>query len=309
MIDIRIVFMGTPAFAVPSLEILLAHGYPVVAVVTATDKPQGRGHQIVPSPIKLVAQAHKIPILQPSNLKDPAFLETLDSYQANLYVVVAFRMLPKIVWGKPALGTINLHASCLPQYRGAAPINWAIIQGEQATGVTTFFIEETIDTGLILLQEQEPIYETDTAGTLSERLQHKGANLLLKSVQGITSGTCMPSIQPALPEEALKKAPKIYTQDCQINWDRPTAEVYNFIRGLSPYPGAWTILNGTHMKILLAYPISLPGHPVGSICSDGKSYVYMATQDGAISIQQIQPAGKKAMDIQSYLRGHKLLNV
>ncbi len=306
MTDIRIIFMGTPAFAVPSLEILLAHGYSVVAVVTAPDKPQGRGHQIVPSPIKLAAQAHNIPVLQPSNLKDPGFLEVIDSYGANLYVVVAFRMLPKVVWSKPALGTINLHASCLPQYRGAAPINWAIIQGEQTTGVTTFFIEETIDTGLILLQEQEPIYELDTAETLASRLQYKGASLLLKSVQAIESGKYETTIQPSIPGGELKKAPKMYTEDCQINWGQPTTAVHNFIRGLSPYPGAWTILNQVHTKILVAYPISLANYAPGAICSDNKHFLHIATQDGAINIQQLQPAGKKSMDIQSFLRGHKL---
>jgi methionyl-tRNA formyltransferase len=307
MTDLRIVFMGTPEFAIPSLNILLDHGYPVVAVVTAPDKPQGRGHQIIPSPVKLTAQQHNIPVLQPSNLKNIEFLATLDSYQANLYVVVAFRMLPKEVWTKPALGTINVHASCLPQYRGAAPINWAIIQGEQITGVTTFFIDEKLDTGYVLLQEQEPIYEVDTAGTLTQRLKYKGANLLLKSIQTLASGEYMPIPQSTLPTGILKAAPKIHTEDCQINWDQSTDAVYNFIRGLSPHPGAWSILNGIQIKILLAYPMALANYTPGSICSDGKNYLYVATQDGAISIEQLQPAGKKPMDIQSFLRGHKLL--
>lgn len=308
MTNLRIVFMGTPTFAVPCLDILVTHGYPVVAVVTAPDKPQGRGHKIVPSPIKLAAQKYNIPVLQPTNLKSTDFLEELDSCQANLYVVVAFRMLPKVVWSKPTLGSINLHASCLPKYRGAAPINWAIIQGEQTTGVTTFFIEESLDTGNILFQEEEPIYELDTVGTLAERLQYKGANLLLKTVQAISSGQYATISQSSLPEEALTKAPKIYREDCQINWQQSSNQVYNFIRGLSPYPGAWTILNGMHIKILLAHPIPLPTHPVGSICSDSKDYLYIATQDGAMSVEQIQPAGKKVMDIQAFLRGYKVLS-
>jgi len=300
MSDVRIIFMGTPEFAVPSLDALVAYGCPIVAVVTAPDKPQGRGHKILPSPIKVAAEQYGIPVLQPTNLQSPSFLEILDSYEANLYVVVAFRMLPKLVWNKPSLGTINLHASLLPQYRGAAPINWAIMQGELITGLTTFFIEETIDTGHILLQDKEPIYEMDTAGTLSERLKYRGANLLLETVQAIASNNCKAVPQPTV---VLHKAPKIYTEDCQINWHQSTAKVFNFIRGLSPYPGAWTVLNNIHTKILLAHPLPIPTCSPGELCSDNKNYLYIGTQDGAISVEQLQPAGKKLMDIQSFLRG------
>jgi methionyl-tRNA formyltransferase len=299
--------MGTPEFAVPSLNALLTR-YPVVAVVTAPDKPQGRNCKVMPSPIKVVAEQHKIPVLQPANLRNHSFLETLDSYQANLYVVVAFRMLPEIVWNKPALGTINLHASLLPQYRGAAPINWSIMHGELTTGLTTFFIEETIDTGHILLQEQEPIYTMDTVGTLSERLKYKGAHLLLETVQAIASNNYTAIAQPTLPNGALNKAPKIFTEDCQINWHQPTEKVFNFIRGLSPYPGAWTILNNIHTKVLLAHPIPIPICCPGQVYSDSKNYLYMGTDDGAISVEQLQPAGKKLMDIQSFLRGHKIFS-
>ncbi len=302
----RIIFMGTPTFAIPSLRILLEQGYQIAAVVTAPDKPQGRGYTILPSPIKVFAQQQGIPVLQPTNLQSDSFIEALDSYQADLYVVVAFRMLPKVVWSKPFLGTINLHASLLSQYRGAAPINWAVIQGETMTGVTTFFIEEAIDTGHILLQDQAPIYTVDTAGTLSERLQCKGARLLLKTVEAIEEGRAMPTAQLASPDDLLKKAPKLYTKDCQINWHQPTAVVYNFIRGLSPYPGAWTLLNGIHTKILTVYPIPLRLAEPGALYSDGKSYLYLGTNDGAIAIDELQPAGKKVLEIQTFLRGCRL---
>jgi methionyl-tRNA formyltransferase len=300
--------MGTPTFAIPSLRILLEQGYPIAAVVTAPDKPQGRGHTILPSPIKLFAQQQGIPVLQPTHLQSDSFIAELDRYQAHLYVVVAFRMLPKVVWNKPVLGTINLHASLLPQYRGAAPINWAVIQGETMTGVTTFFIEEAIDTGLILLQDHEPIYTVDTAGTLSERLQYKGARLLLKTVQAIEEGRAIPTAQLVSPADLLKKAPKIYTNDCQINWDQPTEVVYNFIRGLSPYPGAWTHLNNVTTKILSAYPIPLRLAEPGALYSDGKNYLYVGTNDGAIAIEELQPAGKKGLEVQAFLRGCRLFS-
>jgi methionyl-tRNA formyltransferase len=249
MTPLRIIFMGTPEFAVPCLEILVEQKFNVVAVITAPDKPQGRGQKLVPSPVKEAALKHNLPILQPSNLKSPAFIEELKSYQANLQIVVAFRMLPEVVWAMPKLGTFNLHASLLPQYRGAAPINWAIINGETETGVTTFFLKHEIDTGSIIFQEKEPIHESDTIGTLYERLMHKGAKLVLKTAKAIEVGD-----YPSLPQntsEEIKHAPKIYKETCEINWNQSAKKVVDFVRGLSPYPGAWTVFNGKTYKIFL----------------------------------------------------------
>ncbi|MEM7055910.1 MAG: methionyl-tRNA formyltransferase [Bacteroidota bacterium] len=306
MPKLRLVFMGTPDFAIPSLEILLNYGYDVAAVVTAPDKPQGRGKSIKPSPIKLAAAAHNLPILEPNNLKSLDFLTTLRSYQASLQVVVAFRVLPQVVWSMPILGTLNLHASLLPQYRGAAPINWAIIHGERETGVTTFFIEEAIDTGHILLQAKEPIDKHDTAGTLYERLKHRGAQLVLKTVQAIEQGTYTTHPQPSIPANLLKKAPKIYRQDCQINWRQGATSIRNFIRGLSPRPGAWTILDGKETKILKTSQVAVTDLGPGVLRSDGQHYLYVGTQREAIAIEQLQPAGKKLMDIQAFLRGYQI---
>ncbi len=307
MPHLRIIFMGTPAFAVPSLKILLEQGYDIAAVITAPDSPQGRGQKMTASPIKQLAEAYPIPVLQPEDLKDPHFLADLRSYQANLQVVVAFRMLPQAIWAMPSLGTINLHASLLPQYRGAAPINWAIIHGEQETGLTTFFIEASMDTGNILFQEKAPIYPSDTVGTLSERLQNQGAALVLKTVQAIEQGTAVASKQPSLPAELLRKAPKIHRADCQINWNQPTTSIINFIRGLSPNPGAWTLLKGNNLKILAASPVLKSDLKPGAILSDGKHYLHIGTQEGAIAVEILQVAGKKAMDMATFLRGHQNL--
>jgi methionyl-tRNA formyltransferase len=306
--DIRIVFMGTPEFAVPSLEILLANNYEVAAVVTAPDKPQGRGRRVMPSPIKVLANAHNIPVLQPTSLKAPSFLETLKSYQATIQVVVAFRMLPHVVWAMPALGTFNLHASLLPQYRGAAPINWAIINGEQETGVTTFFLEQAMDTGHILFQEKEPIYPYDTAGTLYKRLQYQGAQLVLKTTQAIAQKNYTERPQAPTQESLHKKAPKIYKEDCQISWGQDSEIILNFIRGLSPYPAAWTILNGKTYKILSAEKeeIALPRLDPGEVYSDGKHHVHVGTKNANLAIKSLQLAGKKPMDVEAFLRGHKV---
>lgn len=306
MSKLRIIFMGTPDFAIPSLQLLIEQGYQIAAVVTAPDKPQGRGRTILASPIKLFAQQQGIPVLQPTNLQSPDFIEALDKYEAHLYVVVAFRMLPRVVWSKPVLGTINLHASLLPQYRGAAPINWAVIQGETKTGVTTFFIEESIDTGCILFQDQEPIYPVDTAATLAKRLKYKGAILLLKTVQALEAGRALPTPQQVTAADVCKKAPKIYTKDCQINWYQSTEVVYNFIRGLSTYPGAWTLLNQVSTKILTAYPLPLQLVEPGALYSDGKSYLYIGTTDGMMAIEELQPAGKKVLKAPDFLRGCRL---
>ena len=308
MPSVRLVFMGTPEFAVPSLEILLANNYEVAAVVTAPDKPQGRGQSVMPSPVKVAARAHNIPGLQPTNLKAPSFLATLQSYQPNVQVVVAFRMLPQVVWALPALGTLNLHASLLPQYRGAAPIHWAIINGEQETGVTTFFLAQAMDTGPILFQEKEPIYAQDTAGTLYERLQHKGAQLVLQTVQAIEEGSYTATPQAPTPATLRKKAPKIYKEDCRINWAQETAAILNFIRGLAPYPAAWTILHGATYKIWAAEKAKevLPRLGPGEVYSDGKHYVCVGTQSDPVAIKVLQLAGKKPMEVRAFLRGHKI---
>ncbi|MEM9417214.1 MAG: methionyl-tRNA formyltransferase [Bacteroidota bacterium] len=307
MPNVRLVFMGTPEFAVPSLEMLLTHHYDVAAVVTAPDKPQGRGKKVLPSPVKVAALAHHLPVLQPTNLKDPSFLATLQSYQADLQVVVAFRMLPQVVWAMPELGTFNLHASLLPAYRGAAPINWAIINGEQETGVTTFFLEQAMDTGHILFQEKEPIFGQFTAGTWYKRLQHNGAHLVLKTVQAIEEGSYTATPQAPAPESLSKKAPKIHKEDCRINWAQKAISILNFIRGLSPYPAAWTILNGKTYKILSAEKAQekLPLLSPGEVYTD-KHAVWVGTQDYSIAIKVLQLAGKKPMAVQEFLRGHQI---
>ena len=308
MSSLRLIFMGTPEFAIPSLKLLLAQGYEIAAVVTAPDRPRGRGQKVTPSPVKVVAQSHGLPVLQPANLEEPSFIEALQGYQADLQVVVAFRMLPRVVWAMPRLGTFNLHAALLPQYRGAAPIHWAIINGEQETGVTTFFIDDKMDTGHLLLQEKEPIHPKDTAGTLYERLQHKGAQLVVKTVQAIAQGDYTPIPQVPTPRSLQKKAPKIYKADCEIDWDQAAPDVVNFIRGLSPYPAAWAVLRDRTYKILQAAqaPPMQQGLLPGEIYSDGKHYVYVGTQSNPIAIQRLQLAGSKPMDMLTFLQGRQV---
>ncbi len=298
--------MGTPEFAVPSLEILVQHGFPVVAVITAPDKPSGRGLQLTPSPVKEIALKYNIPVLQPTNLKSPEFTKELKSYGATLQIVVAFRMLPEAVWNMPEIGTFNLHASLLPQYRGAAPINWAIINGETETGLTTFFLKHEIDTGNIIYQEKEPIYEQDTAGSLYERLRQKGALLVLQTVKAIESGT-YPQIPQQL-SEPIKTAPKIYKETCEINWSQPAKKVYDFVRGLSPYPTAWTMLQDKFYKIYAIKAISLENSTAlpGTIDTDNKEYIRIKTQDGWVAIEELQQEGKKKMKTADFLRGNKL---
>jgi methionyl-tRNA formyltransferase len=298
--------MGTPEFAVPSLEILVEHKFNVVAVITAPDKPQGRGQKLTSSPVKECALKYNIPVLQPTNLKSPEFLEELKSYAANLQVVVAFRMLPEAVWAMPALGTFNLHASLLPQYRGAAPINWAIINGETETGVTTFFLKHEIDTGSIIFQEKETIHDDDTVGTVYERLMHKGAQLVLKTVKAIEAGNYPSQPQPDTIE--IKHAPKIFKETCQINWNQSTKNIINFIRGLNPYPTAWTIINGKVFKIFNVRSIDSSDHNPESdnYITDNKTYLYFKTADGWVSITELQPEGKRRMNIDEFFRGNKL---
>ena len=305
MNDLRIIFMGTPEFAVPSLEILIENKFTVVAVITAPDKPQGRGQKLSYSPVKECALKHNVPVLQPINLKSPEFQEELRSYNANLQVVVAFRMLPEVVWAMPTLGTFNLHASLLPQYRGAAPINWAIMNGEKETGATTFFLKHEIDTGSIIFQEKEIISETDNVGSLYERLMHKGSKLVLKTVRAIEQGE-YPSIPQVLHGEP-KHAPKIFKETCQINWDQPTETIRNFVRGLSPYPAAWTILNEKSFKVYTCKNVGSNREAiVGSIDTDNKSYLHVKSSDGWISIEELQPEGKKRMMIADFFRGNRV---
>ncbi len=308
MNQLRIIFMGTPEFAVPSLEILVENKFNVVAVITAPDKPQGRGLKMIPSPVKECALKYNLPVLQPTNLKSPEFIEELKSYQGNLQVVVAFRMLPEVVWSMPALGTFNLHASLLPQYRGAAPINWAIINGEKETGATTFFLKHEIDTGSIIFQEKEPILDTDNVGVLYDRLMNKGAQLVLKTVRAIEAGDYPSVVQQSNVE--IKHAPKIFKETCEINFNQSSEFVRNFVRGLSPYPGAWSNLNGKVFKILkcqvLLSTVDSRQSIVGDVRSDDKTYLYVRASDGWISIEELQPEGKKKMNIQEFLRGNKI---
>lgn len=304
MTDLRIVFMGTPEFAVASLEAIVEAGYNVVAVVTAPDKPQGRGQKIEMSPVKVCALKHNLNVLQPTNLKSAEFIETLRSLNANLQIVVAFRMLPEVVWSMPKLGTFNLHASLLPQYRGAAPIHWAVINGERETGVTTFFLKHEIDTGSIIYQDREPIAEDDTVGSLYDRLMTKGASLVLRTVKAIEAESA-----PALPQQesgTLKHAPKLFRENCEIKWDRPAGDLRNFIRGLNPFPTAWTVLRGKSYKILQATVVPGGNGEPGTIDTDERTYLRVRATDGWVSIEELQPEGKRKMNVPDFFRGNKL---
>lgn len=302
----KIVFMGTPDFAVASLKALVEAGHHVAAVVTVPDKPSGRGLKLTPSPVKVYAESQRIPLLQPEKLRNPVFLSELRAIDADLFVVVAFRMLPEIVWSMPRLGTFNLHASLLPQYRGAAPINWAVINGETETGVTTFFIEKEIDTGKIIFQAKEPIHPEDCAGDVYARLMEKGAQLVVQTVDAIASGDYPQEVQPHSTE--LKAAPKLFREDGEIDWKKTTTEIHNLIRGLSPYPAAWTTLNQQGLKIYRSEPVTpdLDGYEAGNYASDGKNYLYFKTGDGWLSVTDVQLEGKRRMSIQELLRGYRL---
>jgi methionyl-tRNA formyltransferase len=307
MEELRIIFMGTPEFAVPSLEILISHGKNVVAVITAPDKPQGRGQKVTYSDVKACALRHGLPVLQPTNLKSPEFLQQLKDFNANLQIVVAFRMLPEVVWSMPKFGTFNLHASLLPQYRGAAPINWAIINGEKETGVTTFFLKHEIDTGSIIFQEKEPISYNDNVGRVYQRLMEKGAGLVLKTVEAIADAN-YPSV-PQPQHDELRHAPKIFKETCEINWNQSSESVRNFIRGLSPYPGAWTTIGGKTFKIYAAEANPAPGNSsstVGEYSTDNESHLHFTTADGYIAVTELQPEGKKRMSVKDFFRGNKL---
>ncbi|MBW8685054.1 methionyl-tRNA formyltransferase [Chitinophaga rhizophila] len=305
--NLRIIFMGTPDFAVASLDILVQNGYNVVAVITAPDKPAGRGLQLQQSAVKQYALSKNLPVLQPEKLKNPVFLEELSALKADLQVVVAFRMLPEVVWNMPPLGTINVHASLLPNYRGAAPINWAIINGEKESGVTTFKLQHEIDTGDILFNQSVAIRDDETAGELHDDLMVTGATLLLKTVAALAAGTARETPQAQIKAEDIKHAPKIFKEDCQIKWDQPVENVYNLVRGLSPYPTAWTLLNGKSIKIFKATrEHATPSVAPGEFISDNKTYLKIAATDGYLSLTEMQMEGKKRMDVEAFLRGNKL---
>ncbi|RLJ72904.1 methionyl-tRNA formyltransferase [Pedobacter alluvionis] len=297
--------MGTPDFAVASLDALVQASFDVVAVVTAPDKPAGRGQKLNESAVKKYAVEKGIPVLQPEKLKNPEFIAELRSYQADLQVVVAFRMLPEVVWNMPPKGTINLHGSLLPQYRGAAPINHAIINGEKESGVTTFFLTHEIDTGNIILSDSTAIADDETAGDLHDKLMYIGANLLVKTLKAIEAGEVNEQPQPQSGE--LKHAPKIFKDDCKIDWNNQAHTVYNLIRGLSPYPTAFTFLNDKTLKVFKAeIEDKEPGIVAGGFLTDGKTYLKFAAKDGFIKLLDIQYEGKKRMLIEDFLRGMRL---
>lgn len=305
---LRIVFMGTPDFAVGSLEKILEAGFKVVGVVTAPDRPAGRGRKVREPSVKQFAVQHKLKVLQPTNLKDEAFLEELKKLDANLQVVVAFRMLPKVVWQMPKHGTFNLHASLLPQYRGAAPINWAIINGETETGVTTFFIDEKIDTGSIILQKTEKILPDDNAGTLHDRLMELGAGLVVETCRQIEDGTVTRHAQDE--DMELKPAPKIHKDTCQIDWSAEMGDIYNHIRGLSPYPGAWTqLVNAGKTETMKIFKTrteqSEHNYPVGKLLV-GKKILKVAVKEGFVSLLELQLPGKRRMQVNEVLNGINL---
>uniref|UniRef100_UPI0040479D5B methionyl-tRNA formyltransferase n=1 Tax=Algoriphagus sp. TaxID=1872435 RepID=UPI0040479D5B len=303
--SLRIIFMGTPEFAVPALEKLVAAGWNVTAVITAPDKPQGRGQKLVGSPVKEAAERLDIPVLQPTNLKDPGFQQELKELAADLQIVVAFRMLPEAVWNMPPLGTFNLHASLLPNFRGAAPINWVLIQGEKVTGVTTFFLQHEIDTGNILFQEKVTILPEDNLGSLYEKLMNLGANLVVQTVVAIANKDIH-----QLPQDealAIHSAPKIFKETGKIDWITSATSIHNLIRGLSPYPGAWTELQGKSCKIFASTHLEgkLSGKAPGEWTSDFKTYLHFQCGQGILVVQELQLEGKKRMKVDELLRGWK----
>jgi methionyl-tRNA formyltransferase len=304
--DMRIVYMGTPEFAVPALKALSEEGWNVVAVVTAPDKPKGRGQQLGFSPVKEAALELGISVLQPSNLKAQDFIDELRSLNADIQVVVAFRMLPEIVWNMPPKGTFNLHASLLPNYRGAAPINWAIINGEKETGITTFFLKHEIDTGNLIFQEKEPIHPEDNLGTLYQRMMDKGARLVVKTIEAIAEDNVI--VRPQDESLAIHHAPKIFKETCKIDWSQSAESIHNLIRGLSPYPTAWTMLNDKTCKIYLSKfkDQNLNNRETGQYHTDGKTFLHFQTGKGTLEILELQLEGKKRMEIGEFLRGNKL---
>ena len=300
----RIICMGTPEFSIPTFEALREAGHDIVAVVTMPDKPAGRGKKLRPSPVKVYAEEHGVEILQPVKLRDPEFVARLNELKPDLAVVVAFRMLPEMVWSVPTIGTINLHAALLPDYRGAAPINWAIINGETKTGVTTFFIDDKIDTGEIILQEETSISDDETVGMLHDKLMFLGADLVLKTVDLIKTGNVTTTKQPPLEE---KSAPKLYPENCKIDWSDSLDHIYNKIRGLNPFPAAWSIIKNDDDEILVKiYAVKKERekhqHPIGKIIATKKE-IKVAVKNGCIRIDEIKLASKKKMDARSLLNG------
>lgn len=308
--DLRIVYMGTPDFAVEPLSKLVEGGYNIVGVITMPDKPIGRHqNELSASPVKKYAVEHGLRVLQPAKLKDPEFVEELRSLQADLQIVVAFRMLPEVVWNMPRYGTFNLHAALLPQYRGAAPINWAIINGDTETGITTFFLDHNIDTGSVIQRVPVPILDTDNVEDVHDKLMHLGSDLVVETVDNILAGTVTPIPQSELQtDEPLRPAPKIFKETCRIDWTQGVKRTYDFVRGLSPYPAAWTELtyNGK-TSVLKVYTTSKEfcevSEPIGTIVTDGKTYLKVAQADGYQHLLTIQLAGKKRMQTADFLRG------
>ena len=315
--SLRIVFMGTPEFAVASLDALVKAGCNIVGVITAPDKPGGRGLQLQQSAVKKYAVEHNLKVLQPEKLKNQEFLDELQSLNADLQIVVAFRMLPEVVWNMPRMGSVNLHGSLLPQYRGAAPINWAVINGEKETGVTTFKLKHEIDTGDILLQEIFPIDENETAGEVHDRMKDVGAKVLVETVKGLAGGSLKENQQTELSDGDLRKvgagsqtilkhAPKIHTDTCRINWGQPVEIVFNLVRGLSPYPAAFIVMNEKMLKIYKAKKeIMVPTHTEGEYETDEKTFLKFACTNGYLHLLEVQMEGKKKMNIEEFLRGFR----
>ena len=326
--SLRIIFMGTPEFAVESLDALVKAGCTIVGVITAPDKPAGRGMKMNESAVKKYAVEHGLKVLQPEKLKNPGFLDELRSLEADLQIVVAFRMLPEAVWNMPPMGSVNLHGSLLPQYRGAAPINWAVINGEKETGVTTFKLKHEIDTGDILMQERFPIGENETAGEVHDKMKAIGARVLVETVKGLADGSLQEKPQGAMvngepsmekPDDptahspftlphSLKHAPKIFTETCKIDFTKTTLDVHNLVRGLSPFPGAYTMLNGKTLKLYKTEK-DYSSAPVkaGEIVTDGKSFLKIACSDGYVQVKELQLEGKKRMTTEDFLRGYRVV--
>lgn len=324
--NLRIVYMGTPDFAVPTLDALVQGGYNVVGVITMPDKPAGRGHKMQYSPVKEYALEHNLPLLQPEKLKNEEFLAALREWKADLQIVVAFRMLPEVVWNMPRCGTFNLHAALLPQYRGAAPINWAVMNGDRKTGATTFFLDHDIDTGRVILKEEIDIAHDENVGSVHDRLMEMGKGLVCRTVDlvleadgdinripTIDQDTLIKDLEATTGIAELRPAPKIFKETCEIHWDWTADKIYNHVRGLSPYPAAWTSLTLSSgevispVKVYKVSPIQSAhvGEP-GQMQTDGKSYIHLTCADGAIALEELQIPGKKRMDVKSLLNGFKL---
>lgn len=307
--DLRIVFMGTPEFAVASLRRLVEEGYNIVAVVTTPDKPAGRGQKLHESDVKVAARELGLPILQPERLRDEAFVEAMRALEPDLGIVIAFRMLPEVIWAMPKLGTFNLHASLLPEYRGAAPINWAVINGERETGITTFLLNHEIDKGAIIGQKREPITEDDTVGTMYDKLMMSGCDLVVETVERVAAGNYEAREQMHIDEATLKPAPKIFKDDCRIDWSWEGRRIVNFVRGLSPYPAAWTPMyidgeeRGSAKIFRVTFSAAEHKHKAGTVESDGKSSLRVACQDGWVEIHELQVAGKRRMAVRDLLLG------